>query len=411
VATIKNKFSVVDLFCGAGGLSLGLSKAGFEIKHSVDNWKSAVETYRTNLGDHVDLGEICPGIKLPSADLFVGGPPCQGFSSAGLRRAGDRRNTLVTVFSELIAEHRPNAFIFENVEGFLTGEGGAFVFDLLDPLIEAGYWISLRKINAANFGVPQHRKRVVAVGVLGSSPGFPVPTHQAIGAPGSGLIAGELPHTPSVQESLLGLPNPSEKPSDAPVPGHFSAQLIGDDLRRVVALKQGQTMKDLPEELWHDTYKKRAFRRVQDGTPTERRGGAPAGIRRLVACHPSKTITGGARGEFIHPLENRYLSLRECARLQTFPDSYIFTGSQSDQAQQIGNAVPPRLGEVIGLHIKSHLSANKVNRRCGKGRLIEFVPTLSNGMSPALKTLWMGVRARYDLPDQVASEGQLGLWV
>src|SRR5690606_12779965 len=99
--------------------------------------------------------------------------------------------------------------------------------------------------------------------------------------------------------------------------------------------------RDLPQELWHGTYSRRANRRVSDGVPTDRRGGAPAGLRRLRPDQPSKAITSAAPSEFVHPLEDRMLTLRECARLQTFPDEFLFAGSRSERAVQIGNAVPP----------------------------------------------------------------------
>lgn len=182
--------TVVDLFAGAGGLSLGFARAGAKVVVAFDNWPAAVETYRSNLGDHVSGGDIHRDLDVPDADVVTGGPPCQGFSSAGMRRAEDERNTLVGEFSRLIAKRRPRAFVFENVEGFLTGAGGQFVFELLDPLIAAGYRIHVRKVNAANYGVPQHRKRVVAIGGLGWDPSFPRGTHAAFGAPGAHLANG-----------------------------------------------------------------------------------------------------------------------------------------------------------------------------------------------------------------------------
>jgi len=395
--------TVVDLFCGAGGLSLGLSRAGLKVLRAMDHFDSAVLTYRRNLGDHAEVAEIGPDTLLPRADLIVGGPPCQGFSSAGQRRAGDHRNTLVSVFAQLIARHKPRAFIFENVEGFLTAEGGARVLDLLEPLVAAGYRIHLRKVNAANYGVPQHRKRVLGIGGLGWDPSFPEPTHSAFGAPGAELASRHLPPTPSVLEALSGLGPPLPEPPGTPQ-GHFALPLDPDDYRRVSALAQGQTMRDLPQELWHDSYRRRAFRRVMDGTPTERRGGAPCGIRRLVGGEPGKAITTGARTEFVHPHDNRYLTLRECARIQTFPDSFTFEGSLADQTLLIGNAVPVLFAERVGQSIAQDL------RQCSphydRGALLSFVPTLSIGMSPALQQTVAKVTRRFRPLD--TGHGQIG---
>ncbi len=319
--------------------------------------------------------EIRDGLELPPSSIIVGGPPCQGFSSAGLRRHNDRRNTLVGVFSRLIARMRPAAFVFENVEGFLTGANGAFVFELLGPLIEAGYRIHLRKVNAANFGVPQHRKRVVGIGGLGWTPTFPEPTHAAFGAPGAeiwneqGMIS-----TPTVREALSALP-PARCCVDKDMDDHSFVPLKGKDLERARLLRPGGRMRDLPEELWHDSYRKRAFRRVMDGVPTERRGGAPSGIRRLDPDQPAKAITGGAPRDFFHPIEDRPLTIRECAVLQTFPVDFRFFGSQAEKMQMIGNAVPPLLARAIGSNLFRDLRTATPCER--EGALVSFMPTES----------------------------------
>ncbi len=395
--------TVVDLFCGAGGLSLGFQRAGFRSLAAFDHNKAAVATYAKNLGTHVSAVEIAPGMVLPHVDVIAGGPPCQGFSSAGMRRSGDKRNTLVSVFAQIIARLRPPAFVFENVEGFLTGEDGDRVLDLLDPLIAAGYRIHLRKINAANYGVPQHRKRVIALGGLGWDPKFPEPTHSAFGAPGATQGAGrQLPLTPQIQRYLDGLSPPGVSPPGCPQ-GHYASPPSEDDAARIRALRMGQTMRDLPPELWHESYRRRAYRRVMDGTPTERRGGAPAGIRRLNANEPSKAITSFARNEFVHPYEHRFLTLRECARIQTFDDEFEFIGSAADQALLIGNAVPP----VLGFAIASSLAA-QLPEHCesaSRGTLLSFVPTASSGMSPALERITGRVTATYK-----PEKSQLQLW-
>jgi len=149
-------------------------------------------------------------------------------------------------------------------------------------------------------------------------------------------------------------------------------------------MKTGETMRDLPEELHHESYQRRANRRVMDGTPTEKRGGAPSGLRRLNPDEPSKAITGGARSEFLHPFEHRSLTIRECAKLQTFPDDFVFCGSASEQGQLIGNAVPPRLATVIARTLAGDLQTGpRVESR--PGALLSFMPTVADGFSPVLK--------------------------
>lgn len=382
-----NNPTVTDLFSGCGGLSIGFEQAGFKIVASYDNWKPAVETYGENFHHTAHLDELNENTKLPKSTVIIGGPPCQGFSSAGRRQSHDERNTLVRVYANLIASHKPKAFVFENVEGFLTQGHGRFVFDLLEPLIEAGYRIHLRKINAAHYGIPQHRKRVIAIGGLRWDPTFPEHTHSALGAPGARLANGHhLPFSPTLAEALEGLPEAKERKNGNTDPfDHVYSPFNEADKQRAHMLKPGQRMRDLPEEMWHESYKKRAYRRVMDGTPTERRGGAPAGLRRLSADEPSKAITGGALRDFVHPTEDRPLTIRECARLQTFPDSFLFYGTQAEKIQMIGNAVPVLLAVSIAQNLMNDLKYAKATKK--EGALLSFIPTLSTGMSPVLQTV------------------------
>jgi len=403
------EFTVLDLFSGCGGLSLGFQRAGFEIVAAYDSWERAVATYRANFSHAAHLVELDKHTLLPKATVIMGGPPCQGFSSAGRRQVGDQRNTLVRVFAELIARHKPSAFVFENVEGFLTQARGRFVFDLLEPLIGAGYRIHLRKINAAHYGVPQHRKRVIAIGGLGWNPTFPEHTHSALGAPGARLANGyHLPFTPTLQEALRDLPSVTQGPNGGDDSFDHNGSAFNEaDRHRAELLEPGQRMRDLPEELWHVSYRRRAYRRVMDGTPTERRGGAPAGLRRLVADEPAKAITGGALRDFVHPSEDRPLTLRECARLQTFPDDFVFVGNQSEKIQLIGNAVPVRLAQRIAEILKADLPRAVAAET--QGALLSFVPTLSDGMSPVLQAVYDQVKGRFQAFSIPHAE-QMSLW-
>lgn len=403
----EGTLTVADLFCGGGGLSLGLRDAGLSPTCAVDCWAPAVATYRTNLGNHVLAEAVDERTALPDVDVIAGGPPCQGFSSAGRRVADDKRNSLVRAFATVIARHRPRAFIFENVEGFLTTGRGKFVLDLLEPLVAAGYQIHLRKINAANFGVPQHRKRVIAIGGLGWDPGFPEPTHRAFGAPGAHLTATKRPPALTLGSAITGLPQASSKPPGDPM-DHYYRPLEGADLERAKLLREGQSMSDLPEELWHESYRRRAYRRVMDGTPCEKRGGAPAGVRRLVDTEPSKAITGGFARDFLHPRENRSLTIREAARIQTFPDTFVFAGTQSERIQLVGNSVPPRLGKVIGEHLIKAWKNATVSAQL-EGQLLSFIPTNSDGMSPILHQVCEVVERRFQF-DGALTTKQGTLW-
>jgi DNA (cytosine-5)-methyltransferase 1 len=371
-----------------------------DVRAHLDNWQPAVDTLNVNFSEDREAFDVA---ALSANDvlelvggfprLMAGGPPCQSFTSAGRRREDDPRGSLVGAYARLAAKVRPDVVVFENVEGFATAASGRFVFDLLDPLLEAGYWVRVRKINLANYGVPQHRKRVIAIASLVGEPPFPEPTHSAWGAPGAQHVAGR-PLTPTLGEALDGMPAPGAE--DAPQ-GHVVTRVGELEQARMAALKPGQTMRDLPENLWHDSYRKRAFRRVLDGTPTERRGGAPAGLRRLRPDEPSKAITSAAVREFVHPTCDRRLTLREAARLQTFPDDFEFHGSPSEQATLVGNAIPPRFAETLGRSVAEHLATTEgaEHRQPEDGALLEFDVTPAAQMSPALAKVVSEVRDRY----------------
>ena len=403
--------TAIDLFCGAGGLTLGLEVSGFHTRLAVDNWRPAGNTFRANFPDIRfslrDASELTATDILELADLDAppslveGGPPCQGFSSAGGRRVGDPRNSLVGVFARLVAGLRPRSFLFENVEGFLTAEGGDRVVELLDPLVEAGYHIRLRKVNAANYGLPQLRKRVVAIGGLGRPVPFPAITHRAYGSPGAGNAGHALlPAAPSVSLALADLP---EKALGT-IPDHQHSHASGTDMGRIRRLRPGQTMRDLPPELRHPSYRRRSRRRVSDGTPSGNRGGAPAGIRRLDPAQPSKAITSAAIRDFVHPEFDRFLTLRECARIQTFPDWFEFRGSKTARSLLIGNGVPVEPGAVMGSAIAQWLRSAGEAPLSARGSLASFQPTSSMGMSPALRVVSELVATRY-IGEQAATLG------
>ena len=391
---------------------LGLQWAGFDTLVANDNWSPAIDTLERNFGSARvspdDIRELSAADVLALTDgvtplLVAGGPPCQGFTSAGARRASDHRNTLVGEFARMVTELQPRWFLFENVEGFLTMSGGSFVIDLLDGVLDAGYQVRLRKVNVANYGVPQLRKRVIAVGSLGADPGFPGPSHHAFGAPGAEMeCTAALPATPTVSDALERLDVPASAAHDEAIQGHLAPPVSESDARRFRLLQQGQTMRDLPMGLQHRSYARRANRRVSDGMPTERRGGAPAGVRRLRADEPSKAITSAAFREFLHPLEDRCLTLREGARLQEFPDSFEFVGNRSEQAILIGNAIPPTFGEVLGRWIAERTRSLSSDTN-DASRLLEFQVANGTGMSPVLRRVVGRINARYQI-------GQVPLW-
>jgi DNA (cytosine-5)-methyltransferase 1 len=406
---------VVSLFSGAGGFSYGFKCAGMKPLFGAEIDKDACNSYQNNVQGichQFDLSKTEPkifnkflGNKSPFA--IIGGPPCQGFSSAGARKNDDPRNNLVFNYLKIVAEINPRWFIFENVEGLLTSGSSKDLPALIHEFIKIGYSVRVEKINLAGYGVPQTRKRVLIIGNrLGIN--FSFPSNIFSYNSGKAKNLSNKPFAPSIFDALAGLGNStnvkgqrvkyatSEPINDFDmlmrmnniahdVSLHFDNTSPDDQLRNSL-LGAGQTMKDLPENLWHESFKKRANRRVSDGTATEKRGGAPSGIKRLNGELQSLTITGAACREFIHPAFDRPLTIRECARLQTFPDNYEFSGATVSVMQQIGNAVPPLAAKIFAEHIRKidgMAGTGLIDNPC-KPSLLGYSLTEASGMSPAL---------------------------
>jgi DNA (cytosine-5)-methyltransferase 1 len=340
-------YIAADAFCGAGGLSLGLRNAGFRVVAAFDNNPHAIRTYRRNLGNHgfeASILDVTPD-RLKSADdppvarfdLIAGGPPCQGFSVQ--RRNGDEdpRNSLPLEFLKLIKAVQPPFFLFENVPGIKKRHGEQILQAFIEDAQAAHYLCRSRVLDAVNYGVPQFRKRLFIVGELSLEGdmwyNFPEPTTD------------ENREETKVRMAFRGLPEPPDDLTEHPdIPNHRRTGLSQLNLQRIKLVPQGGGMQDLPEEL-----------RVA----CHRNGPDKIGHRyvygRLHLDRPAATITARfdsfTRGKFGHPIEHRNITLREGARLQTFPDDFVFEGGQEEIAAQIGNAVPPLLAEALGRSI------------------------------------------------------------
>ena len=408
---------VLSVFCGAGGLSHGFACAGLKPSLGADIDSDACATYKQNLqidaiqvdlsvSDQARIREVFAGYEDTLA--IIGGPPCQGFSTAGSRSENDPRNRLIFNYFTLVEYLRPKWFLFENVEGLLTSGRGKSVYELLRQFLHLGYSLRIEKVNFAGFGLPQSRKRVIIMGnCLGLDFSFPFETHSFDSGKHNSQTL--FPDSPTLDEAISGLPNPVEAetqlryevqpltPYDAmmrqgnmagTVTLQFAPKCSEMDAKRMHALKPGQTMKDLPRDLWHPSFMRRANRRVCDGVPTEKRGGAPSGMKRLRGDLCSLTITSAATREFIHPLQDRSLTLREAARLQSFPDRYQFVGNPTSVIRQIGNAVPPLAAEVFARHL-IHVeglagSGRHVPVHSEAAKLLGYRLTDASAMSPAL---------------------------
>jgi len=403
------KPTAISLFCGAGGCSLGFKQAGYSILYANDKDVAAVETYKKNFPEtlcshedinNLDFNEVMTTVGLQSGelDILIGGPPCQGFSTAGTRFWDDPRNHLLKSYVRALKTINPKWFIMENVEGLLTSNNGKYVFEAASAFTGLGYAIRIEKIYSQEYGVPQRRKRVLIVGnQLGHDFEVPEPMLKMSGQifrNSDVTISHAISSLPSATSDKFQVLKPLNVPpvdgfdlllrgNSTEITDHYFSEVKGIQFERIAALKPGQTMKDLPLNLQHDSFKKRANRRVADGTPTEKRGGAPSGLKKLHANEPCLTITGAATRELIHPVEDRPLTIRESARIQTFPDDFRFCGNASQKIQQVGNAIPPLLARIFAEHIKDNYGFN--TKSTSPGKILGFSLTKAGAMSPALK--------------------------
>lgn len=307
-------FPFVDLFCGAGGMTLGLSQAGFRPIASVEINPIASETHIRNFpncrhycGDihQFQAREWLRETDRTEVSLVVGGPPCQGFSVAGKRDPNDARNDLFREFVRIVAELQPWYFVMENVPGILTMQKGSVCKAILKSFAEIGYpHTSVAILESAAYGVPQIRPRAF---FIGNRLGLPNP----------------FPKTQLTQEEYRAIESAiSDLPAYTPLPeiNHEWTRHSPEYMERIAKVPPGGSL--------YASFLD-AFKRQYPGLP-------------------SMTIKENHGGTHIHPHLNRVISAREMARLQTFPDDFIFTGPMKKAMWQIGNAVPPRLAECIG---------------------------------------------------------------
>lgn len=344
------KFKILDLFCGAGGLSLGFEKAGFSVIKAIDIDPWAIKTYNYNrknkVAEVLDIAEMTADYlkSLGPIDGIIGGPPCQGFSIAnGQRIIDDDRNKLYREYFRVLEETKPKFFIIENVTGLLTLAKGAVKDDIIKRARVLGYKVEHKIVNASLYGVPQIRMRVLFVGIHEScsnekfvfpeGKSEPVSIEDAIGDLPS-LDKGEnntiYVHPPKTEYQKIIRDGMTE------LHNHILSIHTEQTKKTIAMIPEGKRVCDLPEEL-------RGGRKYE------------ALMRKMDRKKPAVTIDTGHRTYF-HYQELRIPSTREVARLQSFPDSYIFLGPRNEQQRQVGNAVPPMLAKVVAKAIYKHIN-------------------------------------------------------
>lgn len=335
---------VVDLFCGAGGLHMGFSKAGFEIGLCIDNNNNVEKTHRYNFPNipflNIDIAELSVEqirgvIGNKKVDVLIGGPPCQGFSTIGKRVSSDfekrtspdPRNGLIFQYIRLLGELRPKYLVMENVKGLLTMNKGKDISNALTRISELGYRVNYKLLNMANYGVPQIRERVIIIGNrLGHEVDFPEEEY-------SEFPTGNQKKWNNCWDAIKDLIDREPDPSFNHVPLKHTDKII----ERYKLIPEGGRLPEdkLPPEIYRknfgNTYK------------------------RLNREKPALTMVPGNDAFPIHPTLNRSLTVREAARIQTFPDSMFFFGNRRQTGHQVGNAVPPLFSEKLATHIRKKL--------------------------------------------------------
>lgn len=343
------EYTFIDLFSGCGGMSLGFELAGFKSLLAIDSWEDALVTYKRNRNIArtlcVDIESIdVQALKQEyfdssSVDLIIGGPPCQGFSIAGKRVVDDERNALYKSFVRFVDVFRPKAFVMENVPNILSMANGKIKDAIIEEFSELGYKVECKILLAADYGVPQNRRRAFFVGLLNrksfnfpeKSIDQPVTVEEALSDLGEDSIVDGSSYTIQAQSSYQKLMRIDSKG----IYNHQITQHNQKTIDTIALVPDGGNYKNLPIEL-------QGTRKVN------------IAWTRLNSQRPSFTIDTGHRHHF-HYKHNRVPTVRESARLQSFPDDFIFYGSKTSQYKQVGNAVSPLMAKAIAQELSNML--------------------------------------------------------
>ncbi len=326
--------TVLELFAGCGGLALGFKNAGFRTVLAVEWDADACQTLRANITERVAQCAIEEIEAFPEADVVAGGPPCQGFSNLGEKVPYDPRRQLWRHFLRAVEHAKPKAFVMENVPPLLASEEYVEIRRIAGSL---GYAVSGKILNAADFGVPQIRKRAIVIGLLDREPTHPQPTHADPRALPL-LTNGALKRWRTVREAISDLPfSPNDKD------WHIGRNPTPKSVQRYRHIPPGGNRWDLPLRLTPECWKKKT------------KGGTDL-FGRLWWDRPAVTIRTEfykpEKGRYLHPEAHRPITHREAARLQGFPDDFLFCGTRIQVGVQIGNAVPPPFAEAIAIQIR-----------------------------------------------------------
>lgn len=367
------QMKVIDLFCGCGGMSWGLRKAGFEVLAGIDNWRPALKTFKLNhpeaLAINADMRTLDPkdlmeklNITKGELDCIVGGPPCQGFSKnvpASYRFLEDPRNQMFRHFISFVESLYPKTVVMENVAEIRNAYSGEVRKEIVRMLEYLGYDTSVRIMYGPDYGIPQRRRRCIFFASRTNvSPAFPEPTFSSSE---SQSLFGTTEKYRSAWSAISDMPRLENGEGTEPVPydgppgntyqkemradsrllyDHVAKKLNEKQFRRISSLKPGQGIKDLPPEIRPKSGYSGAYGRLDF---------------EMIAPTITRWVFHPGSGRFCHPREARLITIREAARIQSFSDDFVFSGTYVQKSHQVGNAVPPLL---------MHALADRIGKAC-----------------------------------------------
>lgn len=368
---MKKQYNCIELFAGSGGLGTGFINAGFNIVSANDIWEPAAKTYKAN---HPQVKYLIKDItnitgddllsntnySKKDIDVIIGGPPCQGFSTLGKRFIDDPRNKLFKEYVKIVSDIKPKFFVMENVSGIISMEKGKVLKNILKSFNDIGYNLEYRLLNAAEYGVPQQRERTIFIGTKTNTKiKYPKKTHSLnTQSPLKKAISlweaiSDLPQSNDKEITNYSLPSQNEyqykiRGQNTIIKNHIPSLHNEKAIKMMTYIPPGKSVWDIKEKI------------PSQYIPTSGYGNTYA---RLDPDEPGMTITRNfsciSSSRCIHPYLNRGLTAREAARIQSYPDDYIFLGSKTDISIQIGNSVPPLLAEKIAYTIKEMLDETK----------------------------------------------------
>lgn len=353
---MKKEYKVLDLFCGCGGLSKGFEMAGYNIVLGVDFNEPALKTYAYN---HKGSKTLCGDLSISETfnkidelidgntiDVVIGGPPCQGFSLTGPRNFDDERNKLYLAMIEAVHRYQPKAFMIENVPGMATLYKGEIKNEILKRFTNIGYNVTCKILCSADYGVPQIRKRLVFIGLKGNKKNFefPIPSYTPDNYITCEQAISDLPSLENnigsdVSEYIMEPQNNFQRIMRGNCNVLYNHKAVDHKqfVKDIIALvPDGGNWKDLPKGIGESRNFHMAWTRYRSNKP-------------------SRTIDTGHRNIF-HYKWNRCPTVRESARLQTFPDNFVFLGNKGQQERQVGNAVPCFMAKAIAIQLLKYLN-------------------------------------------------------